>query len=122
MAPNDADGVLANVDADALSIPRANELAAFLRAGHDERARLVNCWQSSDGSAEWLEIEVFVSVPQRPVHDIRSKEGIVVGFASDEQFPPGVYSLKTRFSVRSAYESAIRRGLAKPVPLRPIVA
>ena len=97
MAPNDADRALANVDADALSIPKASELAVFLRAGHDERARLVNCWQLSGGSIECLEIEVFVSVPQRPVHDIKSKESIVVGFASDEQVPPAVYSPRPDF-------------------------
>ena len=97
MAPNDADRASANVDADALSIPKANELAVFLRAGHDERARLVNCWQLSGGSLECLEIEVFVSVPQRPVYDIKAKESIVIGFASDDQFPPGVYSRRPDF-------------------------
>ena len=97
MAPTDADRALANVDAGALSIPQANELAIFLRAGHDERARLVSCWQLSDGSVEWLKIELFVSVPQRPVHDIKPKESIVAAFASDEQVPPGVYSPRLDF-------------------------
>ena len=97
MAPNDSGRALANVGVDALSIPKAQELAVFLRAGHDERARLVNCWQSSNGGVECLEIEVSISVPQRPVHDIKPKENIVVGFASDEQIPPGVYSPRSDF-------------------------
>ena len=97
MAPNDAGRALANVDADALSILKAKELAVFLRDGHGEGVRLVNCGQSSDGSAEWLAIEVSVSVPQRPVHDIKSKENIVIGFSSDEQSPPGVFSPRPDF-------------------------
>ena len=97
MAPNDSGRALANVGVDALSIPKAQELAVFLRAGHDERARLVNCRQSSNGGVECLEIEVSISVPQRPVHDIKPKENIVVGFASDEQIPPGVYSPRSDF-------------------------
>ena len=97
MAPNDAGRALANVDADALSIPKAKELAVFLRAGHGEGVRLVNCGQSSDGSVEWLGIEVYVSVPQRPVHDIKTKENIVVVLSSNEQSPPVVFSPRPDF-------------------------
>ena len=97
MVPNDADRALANVDAGALSIPKANDLAVFLRTGNEERVRLINCGQLSGGSIEWLEIEVFVSVPQRPVHDIKSREYIVVCFASDERVLPGVYSPRPDF-------------------------
>ena len=97
MAPNASDRALADVDADALSIPKAKDLAIFLRAGHDDGARLVNCWQSSDGSVEWLIIEVSVSVPQRPANDIKPKEIIVVGFTSDERRPPGVFSPRPDF-------------------------
>ena len=97
MAPNYAGRALATVDADALTIPKVKELANFLRSGYDEGARLVSCGQSSNGVVEWLEIEVPVSVPQRPVHDIKSKENIVVVFASDELIPPGVYSPRPDF-------------------------
>ena len=97
MAPSDAGRALANVDADALAIPKAKELANFLRAGYGKGVWLASCVQSPNGGVEWLEIEVPVSVPQRPVHDIKPKERIVVGFASDEQIPPGVYSPRPDF-------------------------
>ncbi len=73
MAPTASGGASATVGADALSIPKAKELANFLRAGHGEGARLVSCRQSADGSAEGLTIEMSVSVPQRPVNDIKPK-------------------------------------------------
>ncbi len=97
MAPNYAGRASANVDADALAIPKVKALAHFLRAGYGEGVRLVNCGQSSNGSAEWLEIEVPVSVPQRPVHDIKSKETIWVFFTSNERIPPWVYSPRPDF-------------------------
>ena len=97
MPPNDAERASANVDADALSIPRASELAVFLWAGRDERARLVSCRQLSGGSLECLEIEVSVSVPQRPVRDIKAKESIVIAFSSDDRFPPEIYSPRPDF-------------------------
>ena len=97
MAQNDAGRGLANVDADALSIAKARELAHFLCTGHGEGARLVNCWQSSDGSVEWLHIEVDVSVPQRPVHDIKPIEEIVIRFWPDDYIPPGVFSPRADF-------------------------
>ena len=97
MAPSNAGRALANVDADALAIPKAKELANFLRAGYGEGVWLVSCGQSSNGGVECLEIEVPVSVPQRPAHDIKSKESIVVGFAPDERIPPGVYSPRPDF-------------------------
>ena len=97
MAPNYAGRALAAVDADVLAIPKVKELANFLRAGYGEGVRLVGCGQSSNGGVEWLEIEVPVAVPQRPVHDIQSKENIVVVFASDEQLLPGVHSPRTDF-------------------------
>ena len=97
MAPNYAGRASANVDADALTIPKVKELANFLRAGYGEGVRLVSCGQSSNGSAEWLEIEVPVSVPQRPVHDIKSKETIWVIFTSNERIPPWIYSPRPDF-------------------------
>ena len=97
MAPNASGRALANVDADALSIPKAKDLADFLRAGRSEGARLINCWRSADGDVEGLTIEVSVSVPQRPVHDIKSNEIIVIRFGSDDRFPPGVYSPRPDF-------------------------
>ena len=97
MAPSDAGRVSANIDADALSIPKAKELADYLRAGHGDGARLTDCWQLSDGSVEGLTIEVAVSVPQRPVHDIKAEEEIVIGFSSDDHVPPGVFSTRPDF-------------------------
>ena len=97
MATSDAGRALVKVDADALLIPKAKELADYLGAGHGDGVRLTNCWQLSDGSAERLDIEVPVSVPQRPVHDIRAKEEIVIGFWSDDLVPPSVLSPRPDF-------------------------
>ena len=97
MAPNASGRALASVDADALSIPKAKDLANFLRAGRVEGVRLINCCQSSDGSVEGLTIEVSVSVPQRPVHGIKSNEIIVIGFVSDDRCPPEVYAPRPDF-------------------------
>ena len=97
MALSDAGRALVNIDADALSIPRAKELADYLRAGYAGGSRLTNCGQLSDGRVEWLTIEVSVSVPQRPVHDIRAKEEIVIGFWSDDHIQPCVLSPRPDF-------------------------
>ena len=97
MAPNASGRAWANVDADALCIPKAKDLAIFLRAGRGEGVRLVNCCQSTDGSVELLTMEVSVSVPQRPANDIRPSEIIVAGFTSDDQLPPGVFSPRPDF-------------------------
>ena len=97
MVSNASGRALANVDADALCIPKAKDLAVFLRAGRGEGVRLVNCCQSTDGSVEGLTIEVSVSVPQRPVHDIKPSETIVVGFTSDDRLPAGVFSPRPDF-------------------------
>ncbi len=97
MAPKASGRALADVDADALSIPKAKELAIFLRAGHGDGARLVSCCQSVDRSVEGLTIEVSVSLPQRPANDIKPSETIVVGFTSDERLPPGVFSPRPDF-------------------------
>ena len=97
MATNASGRAWADVDADALSIPKAKELAVFLRAGHRGGARLVRCRQSSGGSVEWLTMEVSVSVPQRPANDIRPSEIIVIRFTSDDRLPPGVFSPRPDF-------------------------
>ena len=97
MAPNASGRAWADVDADALPIPKAKELAIFLCAGYGDGVRLVSCCQSSDGSVEWLRIEVSVSVPQRPVYDIKPSETIMVGFTSDDRLPPGVFSPRPDF-------------------------
>ena len=97
MAPNASGRALADVDADALSIPKAKGLAIFLRAGHGYGARLVSCCQSVDRNVEGLTIEVSVSLPQRPANDIKPSETIVVGFTSDDRLPPGIFSPRPDF-------------------------
>ncbi|MCY4364739.1 MAG: ThiF family adenylyltransferase [Chloroflexi bacterium] len=97
MGTSDAGRALEKVEADALLIPRAKEFADYLGAAHIKGAQLSGCWQSSDRRVEWLEIEVTVSVPQRPVHDIRAKEEIAIRFLSDDHVPPGVFSPRPDF-------------------------
>ena len=97
MAPTTSGRALVDVDPNALSILKARELADFLCSGHSEGVRLVSCCRSEDGILERLTIEVDVSVPQRPVYDIRPTESIVVEILSDERIPPGVYSPRADF-------------------------
>ena len=97
MATSNADRAWARVDAGALLIPKAKDLADFLGPAHISGAQLTGYCQSSSGRVEWLRIEVTVSVPQRPVHDIRAKEEIVIGFSSDDHVPPGVFSPRPDF-------------------------
>ena len=88
---------LEGVAPNALCIPRARELAAFLGANHSPGARLVDCNQFDDGTLEWMNLDVDVSIPQRPIHDIRGTERIIVAFSSDERVLPGVYSPRVDF-------------------------
>ena len=97
MTPIASRRALVDVDPNALSILKARELADFLCSGHREGVRLVNCCRSEDGILERLTIEVDVSVPQRPVYDIRPTESVVVEILSDDRIPPGVYSSRADF-------------------------
>ena len=88
---------LESVAPNALSIPKARELSTFLGSNHSPGMRLVGCIQVDGGNLEWIVTDLDVSVPQRPVHDIRPTERIVVKFSSNERVPPGIYSPRADF-------------------------
>ena len=97
MAAANPSRALERVAPNALSIPKASELAAFLGSEQSPGARLVGCIQVDGGNLEWIATDIDVSVPQRPVHDIRPTERIVVEFSSHERVPPGIYSPRSDF-------------------------
>ena len=85
------------ISPDAVAIQRANEFVTYLRSGHDERVRVIRCLLDKERSNEWVVIEVDVSLPQRPAHDIRSLEPIAVRFSSSDRVQPRVFSLRKDF-------------------------
>ena len=97
MATTTSGRALVDIEPNALSISKAKDLANFLYSGHGDGVQLVNCHKTADGALEWLTIEVSVSVPQRPVHDIKPKETLAVQFPADDQVIPWVYALRPDF-------------------------
>ena len=85
------------ISPDAVAIQRANEFVNYLRSGHDERVRLIQCLLDEERSIEWVVIDVEVSLPQRPAHDIRSLEPVAVRFSSNDHVQPRVFSLRKDF-------------------------
>ena len=80
----------------AISISSASELARFLQSDYCENASLVGC-RRLKGDFELVTFNVNVSVPQRPVHDIRNIEPIAAVFSPDEDIQVDVCSLRTEF-------------------------
>ena len=78
------------------SISSASELVSFLQSDYCENASLVGCWRLKD-DLEIVTFNVNVSVPQRPVHDIRNAEPIAAVFAPDQDIQIDVLSLRTDF-------------------------
>ena len=78
------------------SISSAKELVRFLQSDYCENASLVGCRRLKD-DLEIVTFNVNVSVPQRPVHDIRNVEPIAAVFAPDQDIQIDVWSLRTDF-------------------------
>lgn len=97
MSSNTYGRALADVDPDALSIPKSRALVDFLCSGHIPSVRLVEYGPRNNGDCEWITIELNVSIPQFPVYGIKEKEKIMVIFQADDQYPPGVYSMRADF-------------------------
>ena len=85
------------ISPDAVAIQRAKEFVDYLRSGHDERARLIQCFRDKESSDEWVVIEVKVSLPQRPAHDLRPLEPIAVRLSSSDRTQPRIFSLRKDF-------------------------
>lgn len=91
-----AQGEVSSVQA--LTVPKARQLAEYLLADHNPWAHLIEVRQT-DGNehSETVVFEVEVELSQASVHDIHSVERISVSFAMADSNWPEVLALRTDF-------------------------
>ena len=80
-----------------LTIPRARSVARFARTTTNPNVGLLNCYSSRDDGTEAVALNISATVPQRPVHDIRQTEPILIVFRQDDGWYPYVESLRRGF-------------------------
>ena len=80
-----------------LTIPRARSVARFAEAGTNPNVRLLNCYGSRDDGTEAVALAISATVPQRPAHDIRRTEPILIVFDNDDDRYPWVESKRRDF-------------------------
>ena len=80
-----------------LTIPRARSVARFAEAGTNPNVRLMSCYGSRDDGSEAVAVTVSATVPQRPAHDIRQTEPLLIVFDRDDARHPWVESLRKDF-------------------------
>ena len=87
----------ASVEPRKLTIPRARSVARFAQAGTNPNVRLMSCYGSRDDGSEAVAVAVSATVPQRPAHDIRQTEPLLIVFDRDDGRHPWVESLRKDF-------------------------
>ena len=87
----------ASVEPRKLTIPRARSVARFAESGTNPNVRLISCYGSRDDGSEAVAVDVSATVPQRPAHDIRRTERILIVFDMDDGRYPWVESLRKDF-------------------------
>ena len=80
-----------------LTIPWARSVARFAEAGTNPNVRLLNCYGSRADGTEAVALAISATVPQRPAHDIRQTEPILIVFDSDDGRQPWVESIRKDF-------------------------
>ena len=80
-----------------LTIPRAKSVARFAETASNPSVRLLNCYGSRDDDTEAIALAISATVPQRPAHDIRQTEPILIVFDRDDDRHPWVESLRKDF-------------------------
>ena len=80
-----------------LTIPRARSVARFAESTSNPYVRLLNCYGSRDDGTEAVALAISATVPQRPAHDIRQSEPILIVFRKDDDWYPRVESLRDEF-------------------------
>ncbi|MEJ7590669.1 MAG: ThiF family adenylyltransferase [Planctomycetaceae bacterium] len=88
-----------SIDADALDIPRARQIASAITGGRLDFVRLVECCKIAGASIEILVIEVDVERPQVVVNPIRRVERIAVLLSADDDSYPEVLAVRKGFPV-----------------------
>ena len=87
----------ASVEPRKLTIPRARSVARFAEATSNPNVSLLNCYGSRDDGTEAVALAISATVPQRPAHDIRQTESILIVFDKDDGRCPWVESLRKDF-------------------------
>jgi len=80
-----------------LRIPRAREVARYLKSEMVPHMDLVECRQVAGTGEEAVVFEVATEVPQRPAHDIRRRERIALTFGAADEAMPVAYALRADF-------------------------
>ena len=92
-----------------LTIPRARSVARFAEAGTNPNVRPLKCYGSRDVGTEAVALAISATVPQRPAHDIRRTEPILIVFDRDDDRHPWVESLRRDFP-RAPHTNLTRPG------------
>ena len=87
----------ASVEPGKLIIPRARSVARFANTTANPNVRLLNCYGSRDDGTEAVALAISATVPQRPIHDIRQTEHILIVFDQDDGWYPTVEALRKDF-------------------------
>ena len=80
-----------------LTIPRARSVARFAETASNPYVRLLNCYGSRGDGTEAVALAISATVPQRPAHDIRHTEPVLIVFQEDDDRYPWVEPLRKDF-------------------------
>ena len=87
------------VEADALAIPRARQIASTIVAGRIDFVRLIECRKDSLESAEILVVDVEVERPQVVVNQVLRLERLAIVLAAEDDQYPQVLAIRKGFPV-----------------------
>ena len=80
-----------------LTIPRARSVARFAETTSNPYVSLLNCYGCRDNGTEAVALAISATVPQRPAHDIRHTEPVLIVFREEDDRHPWVESLRKDF-------------------------
>ena len=86
-----------SVEPGKLTVPRAKSVARFANITTNPNVRLLDCYGSRDDGTEAVALAISATVPQRPIHDIRQTERILIVFNQDDSWYPIVETLRKDF-------------------------
>jgi proteasome lid subunit RPN8/RPN11 len=105
-------GTATKIPVTKLKVPKARELAAFLKRPNLQFAKLLYCEVSKSGAAEAITFQVEVELGQKKIHEIRQYEPIQVVFDSTDKQQPEVLALRSDFPTTTPHQN--QRPFARP--------